>query len=236
MFQQLPAAILTIRAAVQAATDGKVRVRGNSILRSITSKSYLICLSIEAMVVSTVNVMNRSYQGRKVNFSSYRTNLDRTTARLRAMGDGNEVMQWLQYRLQQSAALRQCYSPFNASDFDLGRKRTILFVGMFVTRLSKRIPQLELLKHFDALDPSAMPGPSRGLNAVSNYGVASILKLFNTFIVRREPHLKVFFLYTIKFFLLIMNMFALFIFLFLHSPLLISCAGSGCPPRVGVLE
>jgi hypothetical protein len=190
MFQQMAPAILAIRAVVQSATDGKVRTRGNSILRSVTSKSYLICLSIEAMVVSNVNIMNRSNQGRKVNFSSYRVNLEKTTKRLKAMADGNEVMQWLQYRLQQNESLRQCYAAFAAADFELGRRRTIVFVDKFVDRLNKRIPQLELLQHFDVMTPSNMP---RHPQEKERYGVASILVLFRTFIAAREPHLKVLF-------------------------------------------
>jgi hypothetical protein len=91
-FQQLPASIRTIRIVVRTTTDSRVRTRGNAILRSLTSKSYLISVSIEAMVVYEVNFMNRRNQGRRLNFSSYRVDLILTTARLKAMKDRNECM------------------------------------------------------------------------------------------------------------------------------------------------
>ena len=188
MSQQLPAVVPTIRAVVASADTSSVRIRGNAILRSITSKSYLICLSIEAMVVNTVNIMNRSNQGRRVNFSSYRADLDRTTTRLEAMRDGNEVMKWLEYRLEQTPPLRACYPQFTKSDFELGQRRTVLFIDLFILRLNKRIPQLAILARFDVLQPTSMP---RDPEQMKTYGVDDILHLFRFFIVRRKPQLKV---------------------------------------------
>jgi hypothetical protein len=185
-FQQLPASIATIRAVVQTTTDGKVRTRGNAILRSVTSKSYLICVSIEAMVVNHVNMMNRSYQSRIVNFSSYRTLLHKTTTRLQAIKNGNQVMQWLQHRLQESPALRGSYPDFTLADFELGRKRTAVFVDLFVSRLEQRIPQLDVVCRFDVFEPTSMP-----LTENDTYGVEDIRELFRVFIARREPQLKV---------------------------------------------
>jgi hypothetical protein len=187
-FQQLPPSIKAIRAVVQDTTDAKVRTRGNAILRSVTSKSYLICVSIEAKVVNEVNIMNRANQGRKVNFSSYRVDLHKTTARMQGIRDGNEVMRWLQYRLLQCPSLCECYPTFSAEDFELGRKRTALFVDLFVRRLEARIPELEIACRFDVFQPSSMP---RNPKENETYGMQHILALFRKFIAPREPGIKV---------------------------------------------
>jgi hypothetical protein len=156
-FLQLPASIATTRAVVQTTTDGKVRMRGNAILRSTTSKSYLICVSIEAMVVNRVNIMNRSYQSRTVNLSSYLTLLHKTTTRLQAIKNDNQVMQWLQYRLQENPSLRESYPEFTVADFELGWKHTTIFVDLFVSRLEQRIPQLDIVCRFDVFEPITYP-------------------------------------------------------------------------------
>jgi hypothetical protein len=113
------------------------------------------------MVVNEVNIMNRAYQGCKVNFSSYRVDLHKTTARMQAIRDGNEVIHWLRYRLQQCPSLRDCYPPFNEDDYELGRKRTALFVDLFVRRLEFRIPELELAFRFDVFQLTSLPETRR---------------------------------------------------------------------------
>jgi hypothetical protein len=60
---------------------------------------------------------------------------------------------------------------------------------LFVLRLERRIPQLDLVAKLNVLDPISMPRP---LPKDSKYGVRDILDIFHYFIQPRDPILQVF--------------------------------------------
>ena len=52
------------------------------------------------MSLGRVNIMNRRFQDRKLNFHSYSVDLEKTLTDLMRMRDADVVSKWLQYRVE----------------------------------------------------------------------------------------------------------------------------------------
>jgi hypothetical protein len=183
LFEQLPCVSATVQAVRDTTTDSKVRARADGLLARLNANSFIINLAVEAFVLNPVNKFNRRLQARLLNFHSCRADLDRTLQEIEQIKEDDAVMKWLQFRLTISPFLRSRYN-LSAKDLLMGKKRTTDFVDALRDSLKKRIPELDLVTSFDALDPDTLDTKRNN----PDYGVADILKLFRHFIQKREPN------------------------------------------------
>jgi hypothetical protein len=104
--------------------------------------------------------MNRAFQGRQLNFSSYKQRLDETIEDINGIATADAVSHWLRHRVHGSTWLAGVYA--------------------LNDRLRKRIPGLIEVGAFDVFDPSKMPNPP-----IPTYGKGRIGVLFHTFLEKR---------------------------------------------------
>jgi hypothetical protein len=179
MMDQLPCVVNAIRQLLSTGNeDAKVRARGTALVTRLTSASFVLCLAIEAMVVSRINIMNRQFQGPLINFSSYRLELNGCLEALMAMVAADAPMRWLQFRVD-NTPLGGCVK-LGPADYALGSKRTANFVDAIGEDLRERVKPLKMLCKFDVLDPAKMDADDE------DFGVEEITDLFNFFITPRE--------------------------------------------------
>jgi hypothetical protein len=107
----------------------------------LKAKSFFLCISVEAMVVGRVNIMNRAFQVRQLIFPSYKQRLDSTILDLQAIAAADGVTHWLKHRLQFHPRLAEVYK-LGEADWLLCQKRTVDFVVVMVSKLNTRIPEL----------------------------------------------------------------------------------------------
>jgi hypothetical protein len=120
----------------------------------VRNKSYLISLSVEAMCMGRVNVMNRANQGRLRNFKAYTGGLQRTIADLLAIRDADAVSKWLRYRMGRKETGLSKYFNLEEADYQLCLARTVTFVNALSDTLETRMPHAKVLDRFDIFDDS----------------------------------------------------------------------------------
>jgi hypothetical protein len=176
--QQLPAVLPAMRIAIASITDKTKKAVATALYSKLASPSFLICLSIESVAIGVVNISNRFFQGKFLNFSSYRLKLKQTLLELQLQKTNNGPEQLLRKELR--GRLGDCYT-LTDKDWVTMKSRTVLFIDVLCDRLVKRIPELKIVCDFDVFDPTA-------ITTVHGYGVKRIKRLFEHFLNRRQPH------------------------------------------------
>jgi hypothetical protein len=156
-------------------------------LRRLKAKSFMVSLSVEAMCVGRINVMNRVYQGRALNFRSYRTALQAALDDLEKIVAADAVSSWLRYRLElTSTGLARDFQLSN-TDYATCKARTAVFVSAIVPVLKKRLPTLSIVAAFDVFDKEEM---QKGMAVSDKYGEKEITELYEFYLQKRFPALR----------------------------------------------
>jgi hypothetical protein len=146
-----------------------------------------ISLAVEAMCVGRINVMNRVFQRRGLNFRSYRSALQETLADLEKMVAADAVSAWLRYRIQLSATGLGGVYKLTDSDYAVCKARTAVFVKAVVPVLRKRLPKLDMVANFDIFDKAVL---LKGVETDEKFGEKEISELFECFLKKRFPALQ----------------------------------------------
>ena len=99
-------------------------------LRWLKNKSLLLSLGVNAICVGRINIMNRQYQGRGLNFKSYTVSLEKTLEALRLIAESDAVTSWLSYRVEKKETGLGKYFQLNDKDKAVCKARTDLFTRL----------------------------------------------------------------------------------------------------------
>jgi hypothetical protein len=143
--------------------------------------NYLISLAVEAMCVGRVNITNRRFQARLVNFKSYRVDLELTVQHLGAMRDANAVTKWLTYRVNHKDTKLHKYFKLEDKDKQLCKARTATFVQALILALKNRMPNAQVLEAFDVFEKARIQAALRR-GQIDRYDEADLRTLFELFL------------------------------------------------------
>jgi hypothetical protein len=156
LIRQLPPILATLDDVIKEASKKDIAVNAQALRSRLASNPFLICLSIEAVCVNVLNISNKQFQSRLLNFSSYRASMVRTIQELQEQKDRNGPAAFLLKQLEGGKPLGNYYK-FNATDWAAMGKKTILFVDSLIEALNARFPELDQLCDFDIFDPNSRP-------------------------------------------------------------------------------
>jgi hypothetical protein len=112
------------------------------------------------MCVGRVNVMNRTMQGRLINFKAYSQGLENTITDLCSIRDADAVSSWLRYRLNDATTGLTKYFNLAGADYALCAARTVTFVNAVTAALQQEMPHAKILESFDIFGDSVMMTPT----------------------------------------------------------------------------
>jgi hypothetical protein len=145
----------------------------------------LVSLAIEAMTFGRVNIMNRQFQARGLNFYSYRLYLRNTLADLEKMSAAEAPWKWLEYRVNNPATGLSTIYTLDIADRTLCKTRTTLFITALIRHLKERIAVPEMYRHLDVFDPAQTEEALK--TKIKNYGKKSIAFLHVLLLSKRQP-------------------------------------------------
>jgi hypothetical protein len=178
LLQQLPAVLPALQGIATEMKDKKKRDKALALYASIANPSFVICLSIETVTLGILNLGNVFFQGKFLNFSSYRQKLKEILLELTLQVQNNGPEAFLRQLLQEG--LHEHYT-LTDKHWKSMRTRTRAFVTSLCSALRKRIPQLRIVCCFDAFSPTAIKPNNQ------NNGIKEIASLFNYFLAKRKP-------------------------------------------------
>jgi hypothetical protein len=95
------------------------------------------------MCLGRLNIMNRRNQSRKLNFYSYRTDLEETLTDLEKMRDADAVSHWLLYRVSLKSTGLHKFFQLETPDLAVCKARTAVFVNALIASLRDNMPSLK---------------------------------------------------------------------------------------------
>jgi hypothetical protein len=150
LLRQLLAIMLTLDEAVTRASKKEVAIHASTLRSRLASPPFLICLCIESVLINILNLTNLTFQGRRLNFTSYRISLEKTIVQLEAQKNNNGPARFLQGQLS-TTPLGKFYK-LSDKDWENMGKKTTLFADALTLALKRRFPELDQLCDFDIFD------------------------------------------------------------------------------------